>query len=172
MNNWPITYSSLGFGALITDNTVIKMQQIIRESAKNIDVRNTAANIISACAPKDYFCEANSIYNWVKDNSRYTRDIEGTELIFSPLVALDEIANGNIFFGDCDDLTVLALSLLKSVGFRTALRTASYIPSRQFHHVYGLVMIKGVWTPIEMIKKEAPIGWEAPSATAIKDYEI
>jgi len=173
-NNYPISYSKpfFNFGAAVTEHTVAKIKDVINQSAKNLRVRNMAANIVVGCPDKDYFCEADAIYDWIKANTRYLRDIHGTELLFSPLVALDLIESGQPFQGDCDDLTILTLSLLKSIGFPVAVRIAAYNGSQVYQHIYGLINIKGNWVRIEPIKKEASLDWEAPNATKIKDYLI
>lgn len=171
-NDVPVTYSFLGFGDLVTDNTVSKMIQTIKESSRNLRVRNKAASIVANIPAKDYWAEADAIYWWVKNNTRYLKDPHGTELLHSPLVILDQIEAGEKFSGDCDDSSVFVLSLLKSIGFPVALRIAAYKKNGNFQHVYGLVNIQGQWIPVEPIVEYYLLGQEAPNALKVRDYEI
>jgi hypothetical protein len=171
-NNEPVTYSFLGFGDMVTSNTVNKMIDTIKVSSKNLRVRNKAAEIVSGLRAKDQWNEVDTVYWWVKNNTRYLKDPHGTELLHSPLVVLDQIDAGYKFQGDCDDLSVFVLSLLKSIGYPVALRIAAYKKDGNFQHVYGLVSIYGQWIPIEPIEKSAMLGWEAPGATKVRDYKI
>lgn len=172
INREPVSYSFLGFGDAVTINTVKKMIDTIKSSSKNLRVVKKAADIVSHLPAKDQVAEVTTIYNWVRDNSRYVKDPHGTEMLQSPLVALDQIEAGQVFSGDCDCLVTLTLSLLKSIGYPVALRIASYKPDKIHSHVYGLVNIYGQWTPIEPIKEHVPLGWEAPGATDVKDYPV
>ncbi len=172
INNAPVSYSFLGFGDMVTSNTVNKIKDTIKVSSKNLRVRNTAANIVAHLKAKDQWAEVDEVYWWVKNHTRYLKDPHGTEMIHSPIVALDQIESGVQFQGDCDDLTVLTLSLLKSIGYPVALRIAAYKPDKTFQHVYGLVNIFGEWIPIEPIAYDKLLGWESPNATNIKDYRI
>ncbi len=161
----PVSFYHLGFGAEVSYNTLLQMKKLINESVKNYDIIEMARNIVQNVSPKDYFGEANAIYNFVRNNSRYVRDPLGVEHIQTPLVALDKWAHGEIFMGDCDDYTVLLLSLMKSIGFPVKLIAAAYKPDKELTHVYGAVNIKGLWLAVEGIKQGVPLGWEAPNAT-------
>lgn len=171
LQDYPVTRSFIGFGFDAIENTVFKMRDIIRQSAKNPRVMTLARQIVYNIPEKNDAAEVNAIYDWVRDHTRYTRDVQGVETLQSPLVALDKIEQGYLFMGDCDDLTMLTLSLLKSVGYMVKIRIAAY-KSGNFSHVYGLVRIGKEWIPIEPINKNVSLGWQAPGATKILDYEV
>lgn len=168
----PVTFSWLGFGMLVPETTVFKMINIIKSSAKNYPIREFAASIVKGMPAKDQWAEAEEIYHFVQNHSRYLKDPHETEMIQSPLIFLDKVAKEETWFGDCDDYTVLLLSLYKSIGYPVAIRTASYSKNKKPGHVYGLIKLYDQWYPVDGIKKEGFVGWESQNATAIKDYEI
>ncbi len=172
INAQPVKYSFLGFGESVATNTVYKMMDVIKQSSKNLRVRNKAAEIVAGVRTKDQWAEVDAIYWWVKNNTRYLKDPHGTELIISPVTALDQISAGIKFSGDCDDLAILVLSLLKSIGYPVALRIAAYKKGEAFQHVYGVVNIYDECIPVEPISLTSMLGWEAPNATRVKDFEI
>jgi transglutaminase-like putative cysteine protease len=162
----PVSFYHLGFGGDVSYNTLLDMKKIINDSIKNYDVIETARKIVQYVNPKDYLGEAEAIYDFVRDHSRYVRDPVGLEHIQTPLVAIAKWHKNDIFFGDCDDYSVLLLSLLKSIGFPVKLIAASYKPSKELAHVYGATNVKGLgWLTVEGIKSGVPLGWEAPGVT-------
>ena len=174
----PIKYVSLGFGEVaISNNTLELMASAIRQSSKNPLVRDWAVHIVQGVKQKDEWGEAEAIYHFVQNHSRYVKDPQGTEMLQSPLVAFDHWNKGVIWQGDCDDFTILILSLLKVIGFKVKLRAAAYPTIKNSNnqvlgHVYGLVNLYGCWLPVDGIKEDGMIGWENPMHTRIYDYEV
>lgn len=70
--------------------------------------------------------KVNAVYRYIVENFTYIADPEDEELIRSPFETLD--AKG----GDCEDLTILACSLLENIGIGTYLVLTE-------NHAYGLV---------------------------------
>jgi len=174
LNDYPVEYMQVGEGFTAIDNTVKRMIQAINESAKNIRIRSAASNIIKDIPEKDKYGEVDAIYQWLQNHTHYVKDIDGEEMLQSPLVALDMIDKGFAFQGDCDCLTTLLLSLLKSIGFACAIRIAGYKNDGKYTHVYGLVYMSdfGEWLPIDPIKRGVMVGWEESSLLRNKDYQI
>ena len=168
-----ISFANLGTSHTdIGNNTLELMASAIRQSGKNPAVRDWATHIIQGVTQKDEWGEAEAIYHFVQNHSRYVKDPSGTELLQSPLVAFDYWTKGIMWPGDCDDFTILIISLLKSIGFKVKLRAASYKPDKVLGHVYGLVNLYGQWLPIDGIKENGHVGWENPAYTRLYDYEI
>jgi len=165
----PITFSSLGFGEDVPMNTLQAMKKIIIDSSKNYHVIRFARQIVKDQPAKNQMAEISTIYDFVRDNTRYVRDPYRQEHIQTPLVAIDKITSGEIFQGDCDDMTVLVLSLLRSIGYPALLISAGYDKGKNLSHVYGAVQVtdtKGTrWVVVEPIKLGVPVGWEAPNKT-------
>lgn len=171
-----ITFSGLGFGEDVPYNTLQAMRKIIIASAKNYDVIQFARDIVQYQPAKNQTAEVTAIYDYIRNKTRYIRDPQGTEHIQTPLVAIDTIKNHQIFQGDCDDMTVLVLSLLKSIGYPVMLISAGYGKDKRLSHVYGAVQMKDNtgthWTIIEPIKLGVPIGWEAPGKTKMMTLRV
>src|SRR6266542_442518 len=87
-------------GALVTARLIA---QLVREGAKDFYVRQKAIEIFRAygARPKDRFGEICALFDWVRRNIRYTRDIFQVELLHTARRMLELKA------GDCDDMTIL-----------------------------------------------------------------
>jgi hypothetical protein len=74
-----------------------------------------AENVSANCPSEDKECKVNEIYRFVVENFEYYEDIGGQEVIKS---SEETISQGG---GDCEDLTILLVSLLENLGIRTYL---------------------------------------------------
>lgn len=166
--------TDIGRGDEAIEQTVHKMARIIDSSAKNPLVREWARCILDGVFVNRKMDEAIAIHNFVRDNVRYTRDPSAWEYIQTPPIILagikefiDRKAPKPI--GDCDDMTVLTLSLMKSIGFPVMVKTVGYGP--RFSHVYGMVFINGKWVVSDTVRPDKYIGWEAPGAVRIMETQ-
>ncbi len=172
LSNQPVRIESLGFGSIVTPNTMEKMRQIILLSIRNHQVRRWAENIIEF-APDDYE-KAEKIYNFIVNNCRYVQDPVGLELLKTPPVSLQQIEVGGSPALDCDDATILIGSLIMVIGIPYALRAVSF-NNDEFSHIYGLVYIKDRgWIAADFVigKHGGYIGDEPKEVTRIKDMEV
>ena len=167
----PISEAYIGKGDASIYKTVDAMREIIIASSKNPYIRKWAQTILSSVPVNKKFAEVSAIHDFVRDNIRYTRDPHGWEYIQTPPVLLDGIEAVKKLkaprpIGDCDDMTTLSLSLIKSIGYPTAIKVVGfkvmdsdgYVP---FSHVYGLVLIDGRWYPCDTVRPDKSLGWEA-----------
>lgn len=162
----PRTEEYIGTGDTAIYATVEKMKSIIRESSRNPYVKEWAGNIVGRVEVNDKEGEARAIFDFVRDHVRYTRDPYGFEYIQTPIVLLESIQQGGERpTGDCDDMTVLSLSLLKSIGFNVAIKVVSFKPNKKFGHVYGLAQIGYEWVSFDCVRPEADMGWESQGHT-------
>lgn len=166
----PQSQEYIGAGDAAIYNTVSKMKDIISQSSKNPYVREWARSIVSRVAVNNKKGEAESVFAFVRDNVRYTRDPAGFEYMQTPPVMLEDIrmyqeGKGDRPAGDCDDMTLLSLSLLKSIGFNVAIKVVSFHNHRKFSHVYGLVQIGHDWVPFDCVRPDSYMGWEAKGLT-------
>jgi len=94
----------------------------------------------------------------VKNNVRYTRDIHHVELLHSARRMLELRA------GDCDDMTILLASMIKSIGHPVRLVLVGFNPRNKklFSHIYLEALCKGLWIPLDATMNR-PMGW-APRA--------
>jgi hypothetical protein len=143
-----------------TRRTVDHIIHLVKEGAKDFCLRQTAINILieNHVPPKDYFGEIQTLFEWVKQNVRYTRDIHRVELLHSPRRMLELRA------GDCDDMTILLASMLKSVGHPVRLVLVGFNPRKKtlFTHIYLEAFCKDWWIPLDATVNRR-LGWAPPA---------
>jgi len=166
--------SEIGKGDHAIENTVHRMAQIIDVSSKNPFVREWARSILAGVMVNQKYDEVQAIHNFVRDHVRYTRDPYGWEYIQTPPVLLSGIEEylkrrAARPIGDCDDMTVLSLSLMKSVGFPVIIKTVAY--QTKFSHVYGMVYVNGEWIVTDTVRPDKWLGWEAPGVTRVMEVQ-
>lgn len=166
----PIRFEFLGFGDSISETTMQKMKKIINDSVRNYYVRRWAEKIIEG-SRRDDISRVTSIYNFLSQNTYYVKDPIDLELLKTPPVSLQLIEVGEKPGLDCDDLTILSLSLIKSIGMAVAMRATSYSLDKRFSHIYGLVKINNRWTPFDLVR-DFGIGGEASGMTRVYDMEV
>lgn len=81
----------------------------------DINIRKKAVSIVSECPSGDKECHINKLYRYVVENYKYYSDPRDKELIQSPYETMD------IKGGDCEDLTILLISLSENIGIKTYL---------------------------------------------------
>ena len=144
-------------GTLVTARIIARM---IREDAKDFYVRQKAIQIFRAYGvhPKDRFGEVCALFEWVRRNVRYTRDIFRVELLHSARRMLELQA------GDCDDMTILLGAMLLSTGHPVRLVLAGFRPNRPhaYSHIYPEVNVRGRWIAIDATVSR-PMGWTPPA---------
>ena len=144
-------------GTLVTARLIA---DLIRSGAKDFLVRQTAIQIFRECGvpPKDRLGEVRALFDWVRGNVRYTRDIFRTELLHSARRLLELRA------GDCDDMTILLGAMLMSTGHPVQLILAGFRPNKPhgYSHIYPEVNIRGHWIAIDATANR-PFGWSPPA---------
>ena len=134
--------------------------RLIRQGAKDFYVRQKAIEIFRAMGvrPKDRFGEVCALFDWVRRNIRYTRDIFRVELLHSARRMLELRA------GDCDDMTILLGALLMATGHPVRMVLAGFRRKKPhvYTHIYPEVNVLGRWIAIDATV-ERPIGWAPPA---------
>ena len=169
----PVRYESLGFGRVgIPKRTAERMREMIHEAGQNLYVRKWAEKVVADIVDRDEDGEANAIFRFLQTKTRYAHDPRGTEFIQTPPYILKHIELGLRPSLDCDDYTVIGLSMLRSLGYQTLIRVTGYRPDGKFSHVYGMVRVDGNWIAFDPVRKNVPMGWEAPSAKRRMDIPV
>lgn len=170
VNKHPVKKINVGTGDQAIRNTLKLMKKIITESAKNYYVRRWAEKI-TELSPSD-IDRIKSIFTFLTERTRYLKDTHGNELLKIPQVSLELLEMGEIPQLDCDDYTILVLSLLKSIGYPVAVKAIAIKPDRKFKHVYGMTKVKNTWVPLDLTKPEYGFGWEYNKPTRIMEIMI
>ncbi len=144
-----------------TDATVAKMSEMAtgKWGSRSPKIRALAINVVRAAgAPeKNYTAEMVAIHNYVRDNIRYTKDVNGQETLCYP-----EDTAFNTRAGDCDDKSLLEAALLGSIGIASRFVTIGLTPFK-YDHVYLHARPKDKWIALDPIMRDKPAGWEVPN---------
>jgi hypothetical protein len=139
-----------------TRKTLDYIQSMVRQGAKDFDVRQKAIDILmqSGVPPKDYLGEIKALFEWVQQNVRYTKDPYRVEVLHSARRMLELRA------GDCDDMTILLASMLEAIGHPTRLVIIGPTPLQPdlFSHIYLEANCKGRWISLDPTMP-FPVGW-------------
>jgi len=135
----------------------------IRDGSLYLPTRNLAAALASTADPKDYYGQAEAIYNGFVNKWRYVRDPLSRELLtMSPRASYRLVMGGDGIgvgagygAGDCDCATVALGSLFESTGFPVHLAgvmRANAPPGQLLEHIYPEVYITGHgWIPADPV---------------------
>ena len=133
---------------------------MIQGGAKDFLVRQKAIQIFRECGvpAKDRHGEIRALFDWVRRNIRYTRDILGVELLHTPRRMLELKA------GDCDDMTILLGAMLLSTGHPVRLALVGFRPHKphSYSHIYPEAKVGKQWIALDATVKQ-PMGWAPPA---------
>lgn len=143
------------------------LQDMIAKSVEDPRMRKLALSITRKCPARDGKCEARAIYDWIRENIRYTGDIAPHKLgADGPYEAVDffQSAARTVEFGggDCDDHTILGATLAIHNGIQAKLRVTSRTKKRaeDYTHIY----------PALGLPKMRPKSWVAIDTTLPGNY--
>lgn len=109
-----------------------KGNQLVRQKAVEITQFIRKDSRTNLPDRRNFNAIAEAVYQWMKTNIQYIRDPHGIELIQSPLKTIE------YGYGDCDDQSILAASLLSSLGIPSRFKVVKANPSNPdgYSHVY------------------------------------
>jgi transglutaminase-like putative cysteine protease len=147
-------------GSTGTLRTAKIIAKLVQDGAKDFYVRQKAIEIFRTynVKAKNRMGEVSALFDFVKRNIRYTRDIFRVELLHSARRMLELRA------GDCDDMTILLGAMLLATGHPVRLVLAGFRPNRPhaYSHIYPEVNVRGRWIAIDATM-DKPIGWAPPA---------
>lgn len=152
--------------------TALRMRDIIRRSIAHPIVREHARLAVVGVPSGDSMGEALAIRDHVGRVSQYRRDPLHAELLQEPAWVLTQVDHGEIAQLDCDDLTMLVLSLAGAVGIPGRIHVVSTRPDQEYNHVFALVRVKGAWWPLDMTRYWMPPDTPIPRITRYFDLEV
>ena len=162
---WDTFEFQLGGGFSSGEQTSEVIKKLVNDFKKNPTIRNLSVRIVSKVASNDYIGEAKALYEWVRDNIRYVRDIRGVETLQWPTVTLPSTYSDlGIGAGDCDDHVILLASMLLSLGMKDVyMRIVTFRPTcKEWRHIYLVIKQNGKEYPLDAIIKNKKWGFEAP----------
>lgn len=135
--------------------TLKLMRKITRQYKTDPAIRQIALRVVQGCPERDWQCEITRLFEAVRDQIRYVRDVRGVETIATPMRTL------NWQQGDCDDKAVLLATLLESIGHPTRFVALKFNGQRDFSHVLLETRTGRGWLPLDTIVPK-PAGWYPP----------
>lgn len=156
-----------------TAATIAAMWRLIGQGKKSAFVREVAVGIVREARVRahDRQGEMRALFQWALRNIRFTSDIRGCETLHSA----DEILR--LQSGDCDDFTVLLLSLAEALGAEGRIVTISSLPPDdsgappEFTHVYPEVFAAGRWIALDAARSHPAFGKQPRWATRAQCWE-
>ena len=154
-----VTLRSYPTGIRGTRFTIDRMREMVHKGKINPEVLQAASLIVRNIPGKDYYAEAEAIYEFVKTNIRYTRDPHNVELIQAANITLQR---GQ---GDCDDHVCLVCALAGAVGLPCGVETIKCDPNfpNDFSHVYPIIKTNRGWRAADTTVFESNFGWRPPA---------
>jgi hypothetical protein len=172
LHGFPVKIVRTNKGEAGIADTLKLMRELANDGAHSWEVRYSAAQIVGNAPERDQYAEAKAIFDFTQHYNTYRHDPDRIELLHDPRVTLALIREDGAAANDCDDYTILAASMLKTIGYRVKLRAVALKPSTQFSHVYLLVNVYGRWVPFDAIRKDVKFGWESPRVGRTMDLEV
>lgn len=137
-----------------TRATLEIMRRWVKQYRTDPMIRALAESIIQDVPEKDAVAEVDALRAWVRQNIRYTQDVNDVETLKTPTVTAQ---TGQ---GDCDDQSTLMATLAESIGYKTRFAAVGFIPDN-FEHVFSEVLLGTRWVPAETTEN-VPLGWYPP----------
>lgn len=144
-----------------TAQTIKLMRQLIDRDLSSSSFVRFAKDLVRNVPAHDDWSEVETIYNWVLQNIRFTKDPLTKESLYPPSELL------KIKSGDCDDISMLLGALYLAVGYPARLITvaANAQSADEFSHVYIEVEVppgSGNWVAADAARPGAQFAVQPP----------
>lgn len=123
-----------------TESTLVIMRFLSYRGRYDPFVKKATLEAIENVRGSDKLGEIQAIDAWLKNNIRFTKDVLGMETLQSAKKTLE------IRRGDCDDVAILAGSMLMSIGFPTRFVT---IGVKKPSHVWTEAKVADKWIVVD-----------------------
>jgi transglutaminase-like putative cysteine protease len=109
------------------------MKRLTVEAIHSQLPRYAAINLISGASIGNPELFVRALVLWIINRVKVVDEFE--ELLISPKIMLEEIGRQGYTAGDCDDMAMLAASMLASVGADVRFRAVYPLPDGSYRHV-------------------------------------
>jgi hypothetical protein len=153
----PVRRMSMPGGDRGTEFTVSKIRELVHQGMTDQLINRQAMAIVHAAGVQafDFVGEIRVVFDWVRRNIRFFKDIDGVETLRTAREIL------TIRGGDCDDINAVLLpSLLLTIGHSVRLVTISSDADAPgvFSHIYCEVEMGGQWVPLDAARRDPAFG--------------
>lgn len=196
MNGQPLTAYHPQFGQVeysvqeVSDDpetqvttTIGLMCKHAADGAKTPIIQQQAADIAAGCGsgPSNQLEQVEAVWAAVRSRLTFQEDADTAAEFAEPgkpvveaLLLPQDIAAGNLMYGDCDDFSVYAACLLTALGIPCAFVTVAADPQAPnlFSHVYVAAYPAGAGrTPVDC--SHGPYcGWETPHPFRLQEWPV
>lgn len=153
----PLVYAS---GVAGIKQTVRLMRQLVEQGKRSPEIIKAARSIVYLQPEKSELHEINALFEYVRDQIRYTRDVYDVETLS------DAVKTLQCKCGDCDDKVILLCSLFEAVGYPTRFVVGGYSDASVFEHVYCQVDSGSFWIDCDPTEPHL-LGWVPPDPQCI-----
>jgi len=164
-----ITLAALPDGVAGIRATLALMVKLAQQSKSSFVVRDKALTLVAGVKQKSWMNEVRAIQEYVRDEIRYVKDINGIETLATPVQTMQ------LMQGDCDDKSLLTAALLESIGHPTRFVAVGHLQGVYEHVlVETQIRVKGgaiQWVPVETTEP-VPVGWYPPGMTQRLVYNV
>lgn len=140
--------------------TLRVMRDLVGKGRVDPAIISAARSIVFLTLQKDSPAELRALFDWVRENVRYVRDVLDVETVSTAQRTLQTRS------GDCDDQVVLLASLCEAIGYQTRFVVGAYTVANTFEHVYLEVFDGSEWIPCDPTEPQS-FGWEPPGALTL-----
>jgi len=141
------------------EQRLASIQGLVYKSVQDPMMRKLALEVTSHCPERDGECEAKAVYDFVKQNVRYTGDVAPIKQPDGSIEGIDlyQSARRTLEFGggDCDDQSIVAATLLSLNGITPRLRVMKERKNDDWSHIF---VVAG-------LPKNEPTHWIAADTT-------
>jgi len=164
-----------------TADTVHRMSKIVRSQVYSPVVIGAASDAIKDLPPNALSIDkARAIFYWIKQCIQFRNDLDNTisylpdvdnpqdkELLISPDLLIQ------LGYGDCDDFSMLAATMLFIVGIPARFVTVAADRNTPYHfsHVYTQAYCNGRWIGFDVSHGPMP-GWEYKHVTRFQVWNV
>jgi transglutaminase-like putative cysteine protease len=158
------------------EERLASIQDLIYKSIQDPEMRKLALAVTAHCPARDGECEAQAVYDYVKNNVRYSGDVgaikhpdgsvEGIDLYQSARRTLMDM-----HAGDCDDQAIAISTLLALNGITPRLRVMKESRGEDYSHIFALGGLPKNhptrWHALDTTLPHGEFGEEVPYAEAL-----
>lgn len=134
------------------------MRELTIAGRKDPSIKTLADSIVRSAPSGDFSAQNAAVFNWVKRNIKYVRDIRDVETVSTPQRTLKART------GDCDDMAVLIASLLEAIGNKTRFVALGF-NGGDYEHVVAQARMGPHWITLDPTVSYAYPGWHPPDET-------
>jgi len=135
------------------------MRKLVRHYKRDPHIMEVARAVVAMLPAKNWRAENAAMLDFVRNEIRYTADVNGVETLYTPDKLLD------VRQGDCDDMATLLATLLESIGHPTRFKAVGFAPD-ELSHVYVQVRDGTEWVSLDATENER-VGWEPEDIVSV-----